>query len=354
MNEKDKKFKILSIDGGGIRGIIPAKILYQLEEEAIKNDGSNARLCDYFDLICGTSTGGIIAIGIALGMKAKDILKLYQENAKAIFPSKNLLRAFRKNEPFYSREPLEELLAQQFNSFNYQTDIARIYDCKTRLCIPTYDLDKGEQHVFKTDHLCNYRCDCHIPVVKAALATAAAPAYFSPYSFAFNDMNSVNRSYYYNNVDGGVIANNPALIGLTEATYCMEIPTEDIMLLSLGTGSFNLKDTNINKKRGLRYWLCPSKNNGLRIYEVMSSGQSVYIHNTLKLMSDGAGHDHKGRFEYHRIQKSLEANIPMDATDKETLDRLANIGQDLFKQNVEVLLPFIQNKVEQYHHKTNY
>lgn len=75
-------FKILSIDGGGIRGIIPAKILCDLEEEAIKKDGPNARLCDYFDLICGTSTGGIIAIGLALGMTAKEILDLYMEHAK--------------------------------------------------------------------------------------------------------------------------------------------------------------------------------------------------------------------------------------------------------------------------------
>ncbi|MBO5584963.1 MAG: patatin-like phospholipase family protein, partial [Bacteroidaceae bacterium] len=66
----NRKFKILSIDGGGIRGIIPAKVLYHLEEEAIKKDGADARLCDYFDLVCGTSTGGIIAIGIALGMTA--------------------------------------------------------------------------------------------------------------------------------------------------------------------------------------------------------------------------------------------------------------------------------------------
>ncbi len=354
MNEKDKKFKILSIDGGGIRGIIPAKILFHLEEEAINNDGPDTRLCDYFDLVCGTSTGGIIAIGIALGMKAKDILDLYLKNAKKIFPSKSIWSAFCKNEPFYRRDQLEELLSLQFNPINYHTNIARIYDCKTRLCIPTYDLDKGEQHVFKTDHLCNYRRDYHIPVVNAALATAAAPVYYSPYSFDYNDMNSVNHSYYYNNVDGGVIANNPALIGLTEAIYCMDIPMENIKLLSLGTGTLNLKDTNINKKRGLRYWLCPSKKNGLRIYEVISSGQSVYIDNTLKLMRDGVGHEHKGRFDYQRIQKNLEVNIPMDATDKDSLDRLANIGQELFKQNVESLLPFIQNKVEKYHHIINY
>ena len=264
MSEK-RKFKILSIDGGGIRGIIPAKVLYHLEEEAIKKDGADARLCDYFDLVCGTSTGGIIAIGIALGMTAKDILKLYQENAKIIFPHKSLWQAFIKNEPFYSREALEKLLAESFNPFDYRTNDTRIYHCKTRLCIPTYDLDKGEQHVFKTDHLPNYQRDCHIPVVNAALATAAAPVYFTPYSFDFNDMNSANRSDYINNVDGGVLANNPALLGLTEAIYCIDVPLESIEMLSLGTGTFNLKDHVINKKRGIRYW-CVQTNKNAFVY----------------------------------------------------------------------------------------
>lgn len=350
MEKDNKKFKILCIDGGGIRGIIPAKILYHLEEEAIKQDGDKARLCDYFDLVCGTSTGGIIAIGIALGMSAKDILKLYQENAKKIFPKKSLWRAFIKNEPFYNRDALEKLLAENFNPFDYQTNDARIYHCKTRLCIPTYDLDKGEQHVFKTDHLPNYQRDCHIPVVNAALATAAAPVYFTPHSFDFNDMNSANRSDYINNVDGGVLANNPALLGLTEAVYCIGVSLEKIEILSLGTGTFNLKDHVINKKRGVRYWLCPNKQKCIRIYEVMSSGQSVYIDNTMKLMCSGAGYDQRGRFIYRRIQEKLDENIPMDATDKYSLNRLSNIGQNLFKKNVDLIRPFIQEKIEPYNH----
>ena len=86
MQDNISNFKILSIDGGGIRGVIPAKILCDLEEEAIKKDGPEARLCDYFDLVCGTSTGGIIAIGIALGMTANEILNLYMKNAPIIFP----------------------------------------------------------------------------------------------------------------------------------------------------------------------------------------------------------------------------------------------------------------------------
>ena len=326
MNKTDKKFRILSIDGGGIRGIIPARVLYSLEEEAIKKDGPNARLCDYFDLVCGTSTGGIIAIGIALGMTAKEILNLYKENAKKIFPSKSIIKAILTDKPFYAREALENLLADNFNKQDYHNNQTRIYHCKTRLCIPAYDLDKGEAHVFKTDHLHNITKDCHMPVVKVALATAAAPVYFSPYSFNYTEMNSVNECSYINNVDGGVLANNPALIGLTEAVYCLDIPLENIEVLSLGTGTYNLKDQACNKKRGPLYWLFPHNNN-LRIYELMASGQSVYIDNTMKLMSQGAGHDQKELFKYLRIQKMLDQNIPMDATDKASLNRLANIGQ---------------------------
>ena len=84
-------FKILSIDGGGIRGIIPAKIL-ALAEEELKRNNHACRICDYFDLICGTSTGGIITIGLALGMPAYEILSLYRDNAKIIFPHQGNLQ----------------------------------------------------------------------------------------------------------------------------------------------------------------------------------------------------------------------------------------------------------------------
>jgi hypothetical protein len=140
------------------------------------------------------------------------------------------------------------------------------------------------------------------------------------------------------------------LLGLTEAVYCIGIPLENIEILSLGTGTFNLKDRTIDKRKGVRYWLCPNRQKSIRIYEVMSSGQSVYIDNTMKLMCHGAGYDQKGRFIYRRIQEKLEENIPMDATDKNSLDRLANIGQNLFKKNVDLIKPFIQDKIEPYNH----
>ena len=88
-------FKILSIDGGGIRGIIPAKIL-ALAEEELNRTGKTGKIADYFDLICGTSTGGIIAIGLALGMPASEILSFYLDHASLIFPHQGTIKKLAK------------------------------------------------------------------------------------------------------------------------------------------------------------------------------------------------------------------------------------------------------------------
>lgn len=125
----------------------PQKFYVTLKRKRLKR-WSEARLCDYFDLVCGTSTGGIIAIGIALGMTAKEILNLYMKNATKIFPKKNIITSFTKNTPFYEKKPLEELLQECYGGCTRNRD-TRIQHCRTRLCIPTYDLDKGEVHVFK-------------------------------------------------------------------------------------------------------------------------------------------------------------------------------------------------------------
>lgn len=350
MQDNKTNFKILSIDGGGIRGIIPAKILCDLEEEAIKKDGPEARLCNYFDLVCGTSTGGIIAIGIALGMTAKEILSLYMENAQKIFPKKNIVSALTQNIPFYDRKPLQKLLQECYGKCTRNRD-TRIHHCKTRLCIPTYDLDKGEVHVFKTDHLPQYHRDCHMPVVDVALATAAAPVYFSPHTFQYEDIGTTNMNTFINNVDGGVLANNPALIGLAEARYCICCPLENIEMLSLGTGTVNLKEGRINKKMGIRYWINPQSEHGLRIYEVMSSAQSLFIDNMMKMIYKGAGHSGKQRFKYVRAQKMLDTNLPLDTTDKLSLGRLLSIGQELYKEHGEVMKPFLNNKIIPYIHQ---
>lgn len=148
------KFKILSIDGGGIRGVIPCQFLANLENDLIQKYGEDTRLCDYFDLIAGTSTGGIIAIGLALGIKAQDILNLYVNHGNKIFPKpqqRNVSKAkriiFKKT--FYDRMPLKKLLNETFNDGD---EPKRIGDAKTRLLIPTYNLESHQIHVLKTAH----------------------------------------------------------------------------------------------------------------------------------------------------------------------------------------------------------
>lgn len=146
-------FKILSIDGGGIRGIIPCQILAELENDMICRDGQDARLCDYFDLIAGTSTGGIIAIGIALGIRVQTILDLYLNHGEEIFPSRNqrtiskIINIFQGN-PFYQRKRLKELLKIAYEGNTGISDV-RIGHAKTRLIIPTYSLSNREIHVLR-------------------------------------------------------------------------------------------------------------------------------------------------------------------------------------------------------------
>ncbi len=335
----EPKFKILSIDGGGMRGIIPAKILSEFEEELQNRDGLDARLCDYFDLICGTSTGGIIAIGLALGISAKEILNLYVEHGKEIFSATLWQRI--KSGVLYNRDVLKAQLQKAYGD-------TRIEDCRTRICVPTYDMHEGRIHVLKTRHHSEYVKDYHIPTVDVALATSAAPVYFSPYTFEYCNIDSDNINHAYHYIDGGVFANNPSLIGLTEAIYCMNVPIEQIELLSIGTGEVLLKETEIKKKMGLGYWLYPKSKDGFRIYELVSSAQSLNIHNTMTMLCKGAGNSSKRRFNYTRLQSTLSRRIDLDATDKDSINELLLIGQSLYKDNATMLYPFIKTPITPY------
>lgn len=351
---KDKKFKILSIDGGGMRGIIPARILCDLEEELIKKEGENARLCDYFDLICGTSTGSIIAVGIALGMTAKEILALYKEHAEDIFPNKSKLAklyAIFRNKPFYERKALATYLNNEYNRVTRNKD-TRVYYCKTRICIPAYDVDKGEVHVFKTDHLDKYYKDCHIPAVDVVLSSSAAPVYFYPYSFKYASLGINDTNWYKNNIDGGMFANNPTLIGFIEATCCMNIAPEHISILSLGTGTTNFKVHKKEKYLGSRFWINPISGS-LKVYEAMASAQSVFIDNLMKVICKGPGQEDLKRVRYVRIQKELDECIDLDASDEDSIQKLENIGQELYKKYGEIMKPFVSEKIKQYKHHIN-
>jgi uncharacterized protein len=224
-----KPFRILSIDGGGIRGILPAAVLSQLESRYL----GKRCIGDYFDMITGTSTGGIIALGLSIGKTAKTILDLYIEHGQKIFPPArfNFLRLRRGwrwvqavQNHRYDPEKLEGPLKKVFGSL-------KIGDTQRRLCIPSFD-GFTEVNVFKTPHHSAYKMDWKEDLVTVAMATAAAPTYFPVYK-------SGERMF----ADGGVWANNPVMIGLVDALVCYQLPRRQVHILSLGTGDAEMHFT---------------------------------------------------------------------------------------------------------------
>ena len=213
--------KILSIDGGGIRGVFPAAFLAAIEDSLPNPIGS------YFDLITGTSTGGIIAIGLAMGLSAKEILALYEERGPDIFEQdKNgahgLFRKFRRNAngavlgPKYKPAVLREALIGTLGD-------RRIGDARTRLMIPAWHPQTRRVYIFKTAHHPRLETDYMSLAVDAALATSAAPTYF-PQHVTEDEVGLV---------DGGVWANNPTGYAVAEAMGTLEWPKEDIRVLSI-------------------------------------------------------------------------------------------------------------------------
>ncbi|MCY4331993.1 MAG: CBASS cGAMP-activated phospholipase [Cyanobacteria bacterium MAG CAR1_bin_15] len=213
-----KPFKILSIDGGGILGLLPCMILAELENRFL--DGQPIGRC--FDMIVGTSTGGIIALGLGQDKSAKQVSSLYIERGKHIFPGNQFSRLLRNVLQVvissYSRRNLENELRREFRDVLFGS-------ATVPTCIPSFDGRYGEPYIFKTPHHPDYKKDQNERLVNVGLSTAAAPTFFS----------AVERDGYVF-VDGGIWANNPAMIGVVDALTCFDIDRTQIRLLSLGCG----------------------------------------------------------------------------------------------------------------------
>lgn len=330
-----KKFKILSIDGGGIRGVFPAMFLTQLEEELKASGKENWQIYQNFDLICGTSTGGIIAIALALGIPAKEIHELYLNHAKDIFGKKRGILS----QLFYSahrRNQLESILREIFKKSDGQD--SRLKDCKTNVCIPIYDLAEGKPSVYKNNYHPRFTRDYHIPAYQVALATAAAPVFFDPFSDEYVDLNGVNKSFS-NKTDGGVFANNPALLGIIEAQEAFGESLEDLKVLSIGTGTQVFSDGKERKKWGIGYWINPFKK---RIMDLFLQGQSQLAENLISVMQNGIDKEHRdnARFIYNRISTVLDNSmkIEIDETDKSKLKRLSEKASFQFHNNAYMII----------------
>jgi hypothetical protein len=193
--------RILSIDGGGLHGIIPAAVLAHIERRAGRRAG------EMFDLIVGTSAGGLIALALTKPqpLEARRVLRLITDRAREIFP-RRWLRLPWLIRPKYDAEPFERVLKQALG-------FHAVYSCKPRVMVTAYDIEKRRPRFFKS-----WRGEA-TPVWSAARATSAAPTYFPPHGAL---------------IDGGVFVNNPAMCAYAEAQKLW--PGERCLVVSLGTG----------------------------------------------------------------------------------------------------------------------
>jgi len=234
---KDKPFRILSIDGGGICGILPASVLAELEQRFL--DGKSIGTC--FDMIAGTSTGGIIALGLGSGMTAAQVRDVYVERGSTIFPSGNwLARQLRK---------LRRIVRYKYDAKVLEDELCRIFgnrlfgNSQVRLCIPSFEGRHGEPWIYKTPHHPDYKNDQHERMVRVGMSTAAAPTYFRAFE---------NDGYFM--VDGGIWANNPIMNAVTDALSCYDLDRRQVQVLSLGCGETSFQVTARRSIGGLLHW----------------------------------------------------------------------------------------------------
>jgi len=241
------KFQILSLDGGGIKGIFSAAVLAHMEEDF----GIN--ITDHFDLIVGTSTGGIIALALGVGKRPLEILQFYIEKGRTIFPPNPLLCLKRLYRRKYDSDPLEGALKGCLGE-------GFLGDSAKRLVIPSYNMGEDDVYLFKTPHHERLTRDYKVPMWKVAMATTAAPTYFS----------SFRKLDHLRLIDGGVWANNPTLVGIAEAVSMLNVPLDKMRVFSIGTTDEVKARSKWLDSGGLVQWSLPA-------VEVVMQAQSIGV-----------------------------------------------------------------------------
>jgi hypothetical protein len=303
------KFKVLSIDGGGIKGLYSSTILEHLEN---KYGGSCS---DYFDMLCGTSTGGLIALGLSLKISASEISKIYSEHGAEIFPKRTKLSALIRQTVWrgkFNDEPLKKNLTDFFGE-------RLIGESNNLLCVPSYSFTDARPWIFKYDHKeGGLSRDNKAKYVDVALATSAAPTYLPLAEIDFYD----HKQF----IDGGVWANNPSLIGLIEAlTYFVGNGKayDGVQILSVSSlNSTAGKPTGLKRHRSFVQWRDD-------LFETSMIGQSSFTHYFLSKLHDLTGIP----IEYVRIpSEAISAEqqhlVQLDVATTDAIHLLRGKGND--------------------------
>ncbi|KAL0535901.1 hypothetical protein IC582_024830 [Cucumis melo] len=344
---KGKKITILSIDGGGIRGIIPSIILAFLELKLQELDGPDVRIADYFDVIAGTSTGGLVTSMLTAPDKnnrplytASDLALFYIEHAPKIFPQRNyflcsLVNFFGKvMGPKYDGLYLRSLIKGLLGDITLKQTL-------TQVVIPAFDIKLLQPVIFTTiDAKCSELKNPKLADV--CISTSAAPTFLPGYEFQTKDSKGNIRNYEM--VDGGVAANNPTLAAMTHVTKEMSIlrhrsellkikpmETKRMLVLSLGTGTPK-NDEKYSAAKASKWGMLDWVYHGgaTPIVDIFSdaSADMVDYHISSIFQSD---HCHKN---YLRIQDdTLSGEVSsVDIATAENLLKLIYVGEDLLKK----------------------
>lgn len=308
---------ILSIDGGGIRGVIPATVLVEIEER------TGRPVCELFDLVAGTSTGGLLALGLskpsptqpeAPEFSALQMLELYDREGATIF-QRDLWHRFMA---------LENVLEEKYPSTGIERVLEKYFgetlvsDALTELFVTSYDLERRTPFFFRRSRA-RELAGWDWPMRQAARATSAAPTFFEPVKLRAQD-----SSDYYALVDGGVFANNPAMCAYAEARTLWP-EEEEFLVISLGTGELT-RPIPYDDARGwgLAKWAQP-------ILGVVFDGVSDTVDFQLGQLSQD---DHTRVSSYLRLQVRLdEGSDDLDNASRGNLHVLRHLAEELVRSN---------------------
>lgn len=349
------KRRILSIDGGGIRGIIPAILLNYIEERTGK------RIATMFDFIAGTSTGGILALGLTRKNSdssinnepeytAAELINFYRQYGQKIFNEyirlefDDLLQP--KHNPKGKQEVLKDLLGE-----------AKVEDALREIFIPSYDIELRAPVFFTSNPDAEEPESIHSRKVcsgfkmwEAGMATSAAPTFFPPYEL---ETAHTTDEGHYALVDGGVFANNPASIAMMEAMISYkkktdeELHRKDTLVVSLGTGSVTRRYKYIDAKNwGQIKWALPLLN-------VVLDGQSESVAYQLQQLMVTKG-DKENNRNYYRFQLQLSSengHDQMDNASPSNIDHLEERAEKLIqnsKKDLNELCNLLKEETELY------
>ncbi|XP_061374285.1 patatin-like protein 1 [Gastrolobium bilobum] len=331
---------ILSIDGGGIRGIVPAVVLDHLEKALQKKD-EKATLANYFDVIAGTSTGGLMAAMLSTPhpnhpyrplFTPAEIVDFYKKYGPHIFNETSGWNSTYPG-PKYDGKFLHGIIRKVLKN-------SRLGETLTNVVIPTFDLKKLHPVIFSNYKIMT-RPSLDAKMSDICIGTSAAPTYLPPYYFKNNDTE-------FNLVDGGVAATNPAMIAVSEVTQQEKIPyifpwwkeSTKIVLVSVGCGTSNVTGYDVKTAANWSeaFWAASGIATGG--YDYAAKDMTEYYLATM-FSSPRFAHNYYLRIQEYNLDPSMNN---LDNATEENLENLVNVGNNLLKQpvlsmNVDTFVP---------------